>query len=101
MMKVIGQFSPFTGMFKLMYREFETKANSEKTYRVVVPMVKERIYQGYTLQDKDLQEAAALLKSLAPVGGKRSNFERRYLVDERTMLDLPDNPENVSPAYWW
>ncbi|MDO6580585.1 hypothetical protein Q4491_04435 [Photobacterium sp. 2_MG-2023] len=97
----IGGFSQFTGLFKLMYNEFTTKASSEKTYRVIVPVVKERVYQGYTFKDKELQEMVELLRSLAPYGAKESNFSRRYLVDERTLLDLPDDPDRLSPGYWW
>lgn len=92
---------PISQLFTAMYREFSTKNQSEKVYRVVVPMIKDYVNQGYTFKNPELKEAVEMLKGLAPVGAPRHNFERRYLVDERTLLDLPDNPDRLSPGYWW
>ncbi|WP_299013283.1 hypothetical protein [uncultured Photobacterium sp.] len=97
----LKELSPLTAFAKAMYGQFTSKAESEKIYRTIVPMIKDKIESGSSLKDPNMEQAVNLLAGLPPFGAKGSNFERRYLVDERTILDLPDDPDKLSIAYWW
>ncbi|XDF80098.1 hypothetical protein AAFX60_017115 [Aliivibrio fischeri] len=97
----LKQFSPLSSLISLAYKEFQNKQSSDKFYRANVPLIKLAIEEGFTLQDKMLRDSVDALESLAPFGARRSNFERRYLIDERTILDLPNDPDKLAYGYWW
>ncbi|EFP97562.1 hypothetical protein [Vibrio caribbeanicus] len=97
----LKQFSPLSTLISLVYNEFQNKQSSDKLYKANVPLIKMAIEQGFTLKDKMLRDSVDALESLAPFGARRRNFERRYLVDERSIMNLPNDPDKLSYGYWW
>lgn len=81
--------------------QFSTKSESEKLYKALVPALKQSLNQGEPFHSKQVQQGIQALLLLPPNGARKLNFEKRYLINEYTVVELPDDPDQLSIAYWW
>lgn len=101
LMTTVTQLKGLSSLVTLGIKQIFEKKDAEESYRAIVPLLKESIRAGKTINDPNILNAQEKLESLAPFGARRRNFKKWYIGSTAKLLTLPDDPDRLSIACWW
>ncbi|SJN54163.1 hypothetical protein VR7878_00654 [Vibrio ruber DSM 16370] len=96
----LRKYGVIGSMLYKLYQQYEAKQDANETYKELTVVLDGLWSEGYRFESKEVQAVVTLLRELPAPGARKRSFERRYLVDEYTLKQLPHDPRRISPGYW-
>lgn len=97
----LGKASPLGSLLMKMKGQLDSKADANRIYRDLYPVLEDLLARGYSFDSLEIQGVVSVLRELPAWGAKRDSFEKRYLKDEYTLRKLPRDPSYFDGQGCW
>ncbi len=96
----VSKASPLATPLRMMFGQIQNQQNANETYNAVRPLLDDALMSGYRFESQEVQGIVAILRELPADGARQRNFEKRYLMSESGLRELPRFASGLNSAYW-
>lgn len=99
-MAQLSKAAPLITPPQLMYDRIVDKEDANEIYTNLMPILDDLQMRGKRFESQEMQAVVEILRELPAYGVRRTNFQKRYLVDEYTLKKLPKDPNDIPYGFW-